>query len=226
MENARQRILERIRQAAKEKTPQPYPGLKDGEGIYPVLDEDLAVVFARELTAAGGFFAYAESVAELVEQLRALCEKEGWHHLYCWDKPLQELLQSADFRFVRIGKNLDRADGSITDCEALLARTGSLLLSSRQAAGRTLTAFPHIHIVIARPEDLVEDIRHGFERITAKYEADGGLPSMLCIATGPSRTADIEKTLVLGAHGPKALYVFLLDENIPDEEIEPDVLPE
>ncbi len=220
MSKSKQRILERIRQASGQRTPKPYPDIRDAIGIFPTPTESLSVVFARAFVQAGGFFHYAESPAELAEQMRVLCEKKGWQHLYCWDKKIQDLLMDENFRYVRIGKNLDKADGSITDCEALLARTGSVLLSSRQAAGRTLSAFPHIHIVVATPEDLVEDIGAGLQHLESKYGGKSSLPSMLCVATGPSRTADIEKTLVLGAHGPKEIHVFLFDHNV-DEEQEP-----
>jgi L-lactate dehydrogenase complex protein LldG len=213
---SKQRILERIRQAARERTPKPYPDIKDASAVFPQLQDDLAVVFARSFVQAGGFFHYAESPEELAERMRALCESKGWNHLYCWDKHLQDLLIDADFRYVRIGRNLDKADGAITDCEALLARTGSVLLSSKQAAGRTLSAFPHVHLIIATPDELVEDIRHGFELLENKYGGSAQLPSMICVATGPSRTADIEKTLVLGAHGPKEIHVFLYDHR-PEE---------
>jgi L-lactate dehydrogenase complex protein LldG len=55
------------------------------------------------------------------------------------------------------------------------------------------------------------DLKDSFSLIKKKYGTN--LPSMLSVITGPSRTADIEKTLVLGAHGPKDLYVFLLDDS-------------
>ena len=80
------------------------------------------------------------------------------------------------------------------------------MLSSKQGSGRSLSIFPPIHIVIAFASQLVEDIQDGLELVKKKYAT---LPSMICLTTGPSRTADIEKTLVLGAHGPKELVVFL-----------------
>jgi L-lactate dehydrogenase complex protein LldG len=56
---------------------------------------------------------------------------------------------------------------------------------------------------------LVYDIKEGLQLIKEKY---GNLPSLITLATGPSRTADIEKTLVVGVHGPKEVYVFLVDK--------------
>jgi L-lactate dehydrogenase complex protein LldG len=66
-----------------------------------------------------------------------------------------------------------------------------------------------VHIVVAYTSQIVTDLKDGFKLLKDKY--GGNIPSMITNVTGPSRTADIEKTLVLGAHGPKELFVFLLD---------------
>jgi len=73
-----------------------------------------------------------------------------------------------------------------------------------------LSIYPPIHIVFAKASQLVMDIRHGMTLVSEKYGAK--MPSMLTTITGPSRTADIEKMLVLGAHGPKDLFVFLIED--------------
>jgi L-lactate dehydrogenase complex protein LldG len=83
------------------------------------------------------------------------------------------------------------------------------MVSSKQTAGRKLNVFPPIHIVIARKSQLVFEISEAYENIMNKYK--NVVPSMISIITGPSRTADIEKTLILGAHGPKEFIVFLLN---------------
>lgn len=73
-----------------------------------------------------------------------------------------------------------------------------------------MNVFPETHIVIARINQIVGELKDAIVAVKKKYA--GGLPSMLTVVTGPSRTADIEKTLVMGAHGPKELYVMLIDE--------------
>ena len=70
--------------------------------------------------------------------------------------------------------------------------------------------FPEIHLVVAYTYQLVPDLRNAFANLTNKYGKR--LPSMISVITGPSRTADIEKTLVMGAHGPRELYLFLIDQ--------------
>ena len=96
----------------------------------------------------------------------------------------------------------------ITDCEFLVARTGSVIVSSFNS-GRKMNIFPPVHIVIAHRSQLVSYLDDAYRQILQKY--NNNLPSLISTITGPSRTSDIEKTLVLGAHGPKQLLVFLLD---------------
>jgi len=100
-------------------------------------------------------------------------------------------------------------DASITGCELLIARTGSILMSTAQAGGRTVSVYAPVHICIAYTSQIVYDVKEALQIIKEKYT--GKLPSLITLATGPSRTADIEKTLVVGVHGPKEVYVFLVE---------------
>jgi L-lactate dehydrogenase complex protein LldG len=100
-------------------------------------------------------------------------------------------------------------DVSITKCELLVARTGSMVLSTAESSGRTTSVYAPIHICIAKTSQLVYDIKDAFIFLQKKYGTQ--IPSSISFATGPSRTADIEKTLVVGVHGPKEVYCFLLD---------------
>ena len=72
------------------------------------------------------------------------------------------------------------------------------------------------YICIAYSSQLIYDIKEALEFIKTKYQ--NGLPSLISFATGPSRTADIEKTLVVGVHGPKEVYCFLVDDLVNNEE--------
>jgi L-lactate dehydrogenase complex protein LldG len=106
--------------------------------------------------------------------------------------------------------DLSTCDISITGCEVLVARTGTIVMSAAQASGRTASVYAPIHICIATSTQLVYEVKDALQLIKNRYE--GQLPSLISFATGPSRTADIEKTLVVGVHGPKEVYCFLVDE--------------
>ena len=121
-----------------------------------------------------------------------------------------ELSKSKEFSFDPVTTDdLAGCDAAITLCDHLIARTGTIVLSSQQLSGRTSSVYAPIHICIAYTHQLVFDISDSLAAFKAESDA---LPSMISYATGPSRTADIEKTLVVGVHGPKEVYCFLVDK--------------
>ncbi len=95
-----------------------------------------------------------------------------------------------------------------TACDALISQTGSILLTAHSAGGRALSVLPPHHVVVAQVNQLVPDLPAAFELLSARYGKN--YPSFMTFITGPSRTGDIERILVLGAHGPKNLTVILL----------------
>jgi L-lactate dehydrogenase complex protein LldG len=206
---SREKMLKKIRKALLEKRDNPYPNLEDTP-LYEEYNDHLDVLFAGQLSAVSGNFVFCEDEIQLIENLLDLSEKKNWRKIYAWETGLQSLLSNYEFPFYSTDTDFLNADVGITYCEALVARNGSVLVSNGKAAGRRLSIYPHIHIVIAYTSQLVLDLKDGFKLLKDKYPEI--MPSMISNITGPSRTADIEKTLVLGAHGPKELYVFLLED--------------
>ena len=202
-------MLKKIRKALLEKRDNPYPNLEETP-IYKASTEIPEILFAEQLTAVSGNFIFCENGVEFIENILELADKFKWRKIYCWEPELQGLLSHYEFPFYKTDKDFEMAEVGITLCEALIARNGSIMVSNQNEAGRRLSIFPHHHIVIARTGQLVMDLKDGFKLIRNKYGAE--IPSMISTITGPSRTADIEKTLVLGAHGPKELFVFLIDD--------------
>ena len=92
--------------------------------------------------------------------------------------------------------------------ECLLADTGSCLIVSGTAQDRLLCYLPPICVVIARTEQLVEHLPAAWP--AAQRAAEPATRGEFVIITGPSRTSDIEKILILGVHGPKRLIVLLV----------------
>lgn len=98
---------------------------------------------------------------------------------------------------------------SVTGCDCLVAMTGSIFVSTRTANGRAASVLPEMHLVVARREQIVADLPAAFALLRRRYGSRW--PSALSLITGPSRTADIEKTLVMGAHGPKRLALAFVE---------------
>ena len=205
---SKEKLLKKIRQALLEKRDNPYPNLENLP-LYPPATEHLDVLFAEEFMAVQGQFAFCEDEVQFIETLLELAEQRNWHKIYCWEPALQEILARYEYPYFETDKDFEQAEVGFTLCEALIARNGSIMLSNAGAAGRRLSIYPGVHIVLAYTSQLVTDLKDGFALIKKKYGAN--IPSMITNVTGPSRTADIEKTLVLGAHGPKELFVFLLE---------------
>src|ERR1700744_711958 len=205
---SKEKLLKKIRKALLEKRDNPYPNLEDLPH-YPQNEEILEVLFAQEFTAISGQFVFCEDEVQFIENLLNLADQRNWHKIYCWEPALQEILTRYDYPFFETDKDFDQAEIGLTLCEALIARNGSIMLSNANMAGRRLSIYPPVHIVLAYTSQLVGDLKDDIKLIKSRYGQR--LPSMLTTVTGPSRTADIEKTLVLGAHGPKELFVFLLD---------------
>lgn len=105
---------------------------------------------------------------------------------------------------------LEACDAGITSCEALVAQTGSILVSSATCGGRSLSVLPPVHVVVATPGQVVGTLADALDLVRERHA--GSMPSMFSFITGPSRTGDIERILVLGAHGPKELVVILVDD--------------
>jgi L-lactate dehydrogenase complex protein LldG len=205
---SREKLLKKIRKALLERRDNPYPNLEDLP-LYAPDEEIPEVIFAEAFAAVAGQFIFCEDEIQFIEELLTLAEERNWRKIYCWEPTLQNILQQYEYPFFETDKDFEQAEVGFTLCEALIARNGSILVSNGNAAGRRLSIYPNVHIVLAYTSQLVMDLKDGFGLLKKKY--GNQLPSMVSNITGPSRTADIEKTLVLGAHGPKELFVFLLD---------------
>ena len=212
-ESSRDAVLARIRQALA-AGPAPLPPRPDfASPVHPPLNNsDVVVAFAESFQRVGGEFHYCETLAELAAELAAYRERQQVGAPFVWEADLQEVLRAAGVEF-RANETdfVADADLSLTSCEALVARTGSVLVSAATGSGRRLSIYPDQHLVLARPSQVVAEIGDALRLMQERYGAQ--LPSMVSLTSGPSRTADIEKTLVLGAHGPRRIALFLLEED-------------
>lgn len=207
--SGKEAILKNVRKALIHSTDIPYPGIEKTDFSFDGSQKDLALVFAEKFTSLLGNFSFCESEQDLYDQINSLVEEKQWNEVYCSDENIKSALGSFGFSAFS-EKPLKEADVSITICESLVARTGSMVLSSAVSSGRTTSVYAPVHICIAKVSQLVYDVKDALALLQKKYSDQ--MPSMISFATGPSRTADIEKTLVVGVHGPKEVYCFLLDK--------------
>ena len=202
-------ILKKIRKALSESTPLPFPQSEGTSSLYHPAQKELEIQFAEEFSKLQGKFAFCLDLTELCQQLNLLIIEKNWSNIFCNETALKQTLTAGAFAGFS-GTTLADCDASITSCESLVARTGSIVLSTASQSGRTVSVYAPVHICVAFTRQLVYDIKDALQLLKEKYGPD--MPSLISFASGPSRTADIEKTLVTGVHGPKEVYVFLVDD--------------
>ncbi len=206
--SSKENILKKIRQALSNPVPVPFPKSEGNNSVFLPQTDDLEVQFAEEFTRLLGKFAFCINETDLSKQLQQLITEKKWDNIYCNEEKLFHIISHS--ALYQVDKStLANCDASITTCEYLIARTGTIVMSTAQT-GRSVSVYAPVHICIAYTDQLVYDIKEVLQLLKEKYE--GNIPSSITFATGPSRTADIEKTLVVGVHGPKEVYLFLVDK--------------
>ncbi|MFL5765697.1 MAG: lactate utilization protein C [Bacteroidia bacterium] len=212
---SKEKILKKIRKALIHKSTQDIGDVDNDSEIFTGSEEPLEIQFAQNFSAINGRFVFCENEDEFVENFDFISKDNEWENLFCLEPKLKDLLKKAKIKFSDKEADLLSTDIGITSCECLIARTGSVMITSKQASGRRLPIYANFHIVVAYTSQLLPNIKDGLKFIREKYAES--LPSMISTITGPSRTADIEKTLVQGAHGPREIFVFLIDDIHPAE---------
>ncbi len=211
MNSARENILSRLKEAKNKRGEIKAEIPNFASPIYHSLDESLALEFRKNLELIGGKVITCKTEKDIPSIIKSICKEKNQKKVFCKDQNIQNLLNPEievlsdehDFLDINIG---------ITSCEFLVAHLGSVLISSAQISGRRLNVFPETHIVVAQQTQIANYLDDAIEKLRNKYKNE--LPSLISNITGPSRTADIEKTLVMGMHGPKSLIVVISEEPI------------
>ncbi len=226
--DARDRILARIREALRHPAPPrhlqqhnhpplaPPPTSEDRIHWLPQVPAEWDAkkeLFAKNSASLKTEWLPCSSPQELATTLRELTSTSiriAAHQLAFGQEALDllqlpKLLTDSPFN----AQDLEQCDVGISNCECLVAQTGSILISSTSSGGRSLSVLPPHHILIAHKSQLVSDLIEAISFLRNRYGEN--LPAYLSFITGPSRTGDIERILVLGAHGPKKLSILFAD---------------
>jgi L-lactate dehydrogenase complex protein LldG len=228
--NEREKILGRIREALTVEAPLPgshevhgkhastipSPASRAGEWLPAVGDsfDDLIARFRANAIDLKADFQLLNSRDDLGTALVKLRDAEGWKKIATHTGELTDpAWRTLGLPVCKTDQayavtELESCDAGISECDALVAQTGSVLVTNRSAGGRALSVLSPHHIVLAKREQLLRDLPAAFQFLKQKYGSN--YPSMISFITGPSRTGDIERILVLGAHGPKKLTILCL----------------
>jgi len=203
MATAREDILNKLKNAVH-----PEPQKPDFEApVYFPIEQPLELAFKESLEKVNGSVHLCASETELYAELSSFLGSFQKELIVCNEKDLKAKLDQNKIPFTSTDHLPHDLSVGITSCEFLIAHTGSVMVSSALGSGRRLFVFPEIHVVIADKNQIVPYLEEAYSAIREKYPKQ--LPSQISLLTGPSRTADIEKTLVMGAHGPREFHVFI-----------------
>ena len=154
-------------------------------------DASVASQYVKDLALAGGWKKIGRHSGEMTD---AVARTLG----------LAEVVIDSGYAI----KDLEGCDAGLSECESLIAQTGSVLVSAFSSGGRALSVLPPHHVVLARQSQITPDLSAALQRVQEKFK--DRWPSFLSFISGSSRTGDIERITVLGAHGPKKVTILLL----------------
>ena len=195
MSESRDRLLDQLARVAQ----------AGGWNVSRVPDPEDAIAYVESLAAA-------QEVGSIVRS-----DEEVFHQL-----PLDASMRDLGVSITTVARNEDQsrealrekiiaAGIGITGADYAVAETGSVVVLPRRGLSRLVSLVPPIHIALVQPDDVIESLDDLFLLRRLEYHRQGGeMGSYLNFITGPSRTADIEQTLVVGVHGPKEVHLLLL----------------
>jgi L-lactate dehydrogenase complex protein LldG len=214
--SSRDIILNRIRTALADR---PEAELPEPPEVWPITGADIPTMagqFAEQLEAVQGEFFRFDSIAGAGAKLESILQELEIEDFAVVDRPLGlELVEPMGDRAHRPAESWDshtiaELPLSVLSAEWLVADTGTSVVKCETSQERLLCYLPPVCVVVAQTDQLREHLPAAWKEI-AHDSREENLRGEFLFITGPSRTADIEKILILGVHGPKRLIVLLVD---------------
>jgi L-lactate dehydrogenase complex protein LldG len=203
--NTETELRERVAAHRRNLVPARATALDDRQRIdlFVAMAEEVQATVTRVISSAGVPEAVARYLAAENLPAELVMAPDPDLDLIPWEaRPLLR---------IRHGRAEPEDKVSLTPCYAAIAETGTLMLISGAQTPTTLNFLPDTHIVLVRGDQVVATYEDGWDRLRASRAGDA-LPRVINFITGPSRTADIEQNIELGAHGPRRLHILLVED--------------
>lgn len=210
----KEQILAKVRNALIEKPEALFKDIDQRtETWIPIKEEDgTAITFVQNFKEHGGIFIYLDSETDFSDCMKQLAPENGWEPLWCTSPAMQQMLTKYGIPYTTEKTREDKQKlVSLTDCECLVAQTGSIVISDTLTQSRQAYAIHDVLLVFATTRQIVNGMKDVFVMLKKKYQTEK--PSQVAIITGPSRTTEIEQTLVIGVNGIRQMAVFLVEED-------------
>ncbi|WP_339061272.1 lactate utilization protein C [Tepidibacillus marianensis] len=186
--------------------------------------EDFTQQFIENLKGISGRVRRISS-SDVGKEIVSIADEIHARNVISWDDPrleeygIEEALKGkVDYVKWETNKDFDtltryaeKSHMGITMTELGLSETGTIILYNEGGKGRSVSLLPEVHVAILPSEKIMPRLTQAFQIIKGTFNEKGRLPSLINFISGPSRTSDIEMVLTTGVHGPKELYVLIVD---------------
>ena len=209
----KEQILTKIRNAVFEKQEALFKDIDLLTDTHvPINEEDgEAVTFVKNFQDNGGIFMYLENEYDFAACITQLCAENGWSPLWCGSPVMQDTLERCGVPYTTDSQREPKQQlVSITDCEYLIAQTGSIVITDHLTPDSRYLTMPDVHIVFARMSQIMPNLKVALSKVKEKYSKTK--MGQISIISGLTRTYAIEQTEVRGVFGPKQIAVFLVED--------------
>lgn len=208
----KEQILARVRSAVIAKDENFFTDVNmQADTWQPFKEEDGAdFTFVERFKENGGIFIYFESKSDFIEAIRQYIIDNQWNILHSTSQKIETLFNDSGIELSHDYDTKEKRTVSITDCECLIAQTGSIVVTDKCAGSAAAYSLPDILLIYATPSQIVASMKDAIQLLKEKYDSDK--PSQTVIINGASRSNEIDNQLVIGAQGIKQLALFLVED--------------
>ena len=209
----KEQILSKVREAVMAKDENKFSDVNMQVDTWtPFKEEDGAdFTFVERFKENGGIFIYFESHQDFIEAMKQYIVDNQWYPLCSTSKKMEDVLKGSGIELNRDYKTKRKKTVSITDCECLIAQTGSVMVTNACAGSRMAYSNADVLLVYASPSQIVANMKDAMKLIKEKYGANR--PSETVIISGASKSIEIDNQLVIGAQGIRQIALFLVEED-------------
>ena len=208
----KEQILAKVREAVMTKDENLFKDVNMQVDTWtPFKEEDGAdFTFVERFKENGGIFVYFESKENFLDAMKQYIVENQWEPLCSTSKKMHEIFKDSGIALSRDYTTKRKKTVSITDCECLIAHTGSVVVTDKCAGSRAAYSNADVLLVFASPSQIVASMKDAIHLVKEKYGSDR--PSETVIISGASKSTEIDNQLVIGAQGIKQIALFLVEE--------------
>ena len=208
----KEQILAKVREAVMTKDENLFKDVNMQVDTWtPFKEEDGAdFTFVERFKENGGIFVYFESKENFLDAMKQYVVENQWEPLCSTSKKMHEIFKDSGIALCRDYTTKRKKTVSITDCECLIAHTGSVVVTDKCAGSRAAYSNADVLLVFASPSQIVASMKDAIHLVKEKYGSDR--PSETVIISGASKSTEIDNQLVIGAQGIKQIALFLVEE--------------